>query len=128
MAVCHLGAGTEAGSRGCYVKFGLARPGPGADLAMLSKPRTTSAACSPPGSYRRTFAAPVGTAALALSPDGSWPATARTDRTVRIWDPATGDARAALRLEAAPRHAAAVSADLLVVAGDRGPCFLRLTN
>jgi GNAT superfamily N-acetyltransferase len=31
MAVCHVGAGTEAGSRGCYVKFGLARPGPGAE-------------------------------------------------------------------------------------------------
>jgi GNAT superfamily N-acetyltransferase len=31
MAVCHLGAGTEAGSRGCYVKFGLARSGLGAE-------------------------------------------------------------------------------------------------
>lgn len=31
MAVCHLGAGTEAGGKGCYVKFGLARPGPGAE-------------------------------------------------------------------------------------------------
>jgi predicted N-acetyltransferase YhbS len=31
MAVCHLGAGTEAGGRGCYVKFGMARPGPGAE-------------------------------------------------------------------------------------------------
>ncbi len=31
MAVCHLGAGTEAGSGGCFVKFGLARPGPGAE-------------------------------------------------------------------------------------------------
>ena len=30
MAVCHVGAGTEAGSGGCYVKFGLVRPGPGA--------------------------------------------------------------------------------------------------
>lgn len=29
LAICHLGGGTEAGSRGCYVKFGLARPGPG---------------------------------------------------------------------------------------------------
>jgi GNAT superfamily N-acetyltransferase len=32
MAVCHLGAGTEAGSRGCYVKFGLVRPGHGAEV------------------------------------------------------------------------------------------------
>jgi GNAT superfamily N-acetyltransferase len=30
MAVCHLGAGTEAGGHACYVKFGVARPGPGA--------------------------------------------------------------------------------------------------
>lgn len=30
MAICHLGAGTEAGSNGCYVKFGCARPGRGA--------------------------------------------------------------------------------------------------
>ena len=28
--VCHLGADTEAGAGGCYVKFGAARPGPGA--------------------------------------------------------------------------------------------------
>jgi GNAT superfamily N-acetyltransferase len=27
--VCHLGANTEAGAGGCYVKFGAARPGPG---------------------------------------------------------------------------------------------------
>ena len=31
MAVCHLGPGTEAGTGGCYVKFGAARPGAGAD-------------------------------------------------------------------------------------------------
>lgn len=30
MAVCHVGPGTEAGSGGCYVKFGVARPGAGA--------------------------------------------------------------------------------------------------
>jgi predicted N-acetyltransferase YhbS len=30
MAVCHIGAGTEAGSDFCYVKFGMVRPGPGA--------------------------------------------------------------------------------------------------
>ncbi|MGH9151486.1 MAG: GNAT family N-acetyltransferase [Acidimicrobiales bacterium] len=31
MAVCHLGPGTEAGTGACYIKFGLARPGPGAE-------------------------------------------------------------------------------------------------
>jgi GNAT superfamily N-acetyltransferase len=31
LAVCHVGAGTEAGSGVCYVKFGTARPGPGAE-------------------------------------------------------------------------------------------------
>ena len=31
MAVCHAGAGTEAGSDVCYVKFGAVRPGPGAE-------------------------------------------------------------------------------------------------
>lgn len=30
-AVCHVGAGTEAGSDTCYVKFGAVRPGPGAE-------------------------------------------------------------------------------------------------
>ncbi len=28
--VCHIGAGSEAGSGACYVKFGAVRPGPGA--------------------------------------------------------------------------------------------------
>lgn len=28
MAVCHIGAGTEAGGGNCYVKFGCVRPGP----------------------------------------------------------------------------------------------------
>jgi N-acetylglutamate synthase-like GNAT family acetyltransferase len=31
MAVCHCGAGSEAGSGTCYVKFGAVRPGPGAE-------------------------------------------------------------------------------------------------
>ena len=31
VAICHVGAGTEAGSGACYVKFGAVRPGPGAE-------------------------------------------------------------------------------------------------
>lgn len=31
VAVCHLGAGTEAGQDTCYIKFGAVRPGPAAD-------------------------------------------------------------------------------------------------
>ena len=30
VAVCHCGAGSEAGSGACYVKFGAVRPGAGA--------------------------------------------------------------------------------------------------
>ena len=29
LAICHAGAGSEAGSGNCYVKFGAVRPGPG---------------------------------------------------------------------------------------------------
>ncbi len=37
LAICHCGAGTEAGSGNCYVKFGAVRPGPAAeqDFARL---------------------------------------------------------------------------------------------
>jgi GNAT superfamily N-acetyltransferase len=31
VAICHVGAGTEAGAGACYVKFGAVRPGPGAE-------------------------------------------------------------------------------------------------
>lgn len=31
-AVCHAGAGSEAGSESCYIKFGCARRGPGVEL------------------------------------------------------------------------------------------------
>jgi hypothetical protein len=31
VAICHVGAGTEAGSGTCYVKFGAVRPGPEAE-------------------------------------------------------------------------------------------------
>ncbi|WP_239162825.1 NB-ARC domain-containing protein, partial [Paractinoplanes rishiriensis] len=37
-----------------------------------------------------------GTTAVAISPDATWLATASDDRTVRIWDPATGQTRARL--------------------------------
>jgi GNAT superfamily N-acetyltransferase len=33
-AVCHCGSNTEAGSGGCYVKFGAVRPGPDADVTF----------------------------------------------------------------------------------------------
>ena len=31
VAVCHIGAGTEAGGGACYIKFGAVRPGPSAE-------------------------------------------------------------------------------------------------
>jgi GNAT superfamily N-acetyltransferase len=34
VAICHVGADTEAGSGACYVKFGAVRPGPDAECAF----------------------------------------------------------------------------------------------
>jgi hypothetical protein len=36
VAVCHYGAGTEAGGGRCYVKFAAARPGPAAERIFES--------------------------------------------------------------------------------------------
>ena len=36
LAVCHIGAGSEAGGGTCYIKFGAARPGPGADARFMT--------------------------------------------------------------------------------------------
>jgi hypothetical protein len=47
LAVCHIGAGSEAGGGTCYIKFGAARPGPGADarfIALLDACRRLAAA------------------------------------------------------------------------------------
>jgi len=37
IAVCHRGAGSEAGSDACYVKFGAARPGEGAEARFEAR-------------------------------------------------------------------------------------------
>jgi len=47
-AVCHIGAGTEAGSANCYVKFGAARP--------VSKLHAISTNCSRPANRSRRAA------------------------------------------------------------------------
>ena len=52
MAICHLGAGTEAGGRGCYVKFGLVRSGHGAKHWRQTRAQTTSSSGSTPGAAR----------------------------------------------------------------------------
>ncbi len=46
--MCHLGAGSEAGSETCYVKFALVRPGPRAEAAfdrLLSLCEALAASC-----------------------------------------------------------------------------------
>jgi WD40 repeat protein len=66
--------------------------------------------------------------ALAVPPHGGWLASASTDGTLRLWDPATGRGAAVLRLGDHPRHLAAPAPDLLVAGGARGPHFLRVVN
>ena len=49
--------------------------------------------------------------AVAIAPDGTWLATGSDDRTVRIWDPATGRQRATLTGHTGPVTAVAIAPD-----------------
>ena len=66
----------------------------------------------PPDALLRVLAghsSPVG--ALAVSPDGTWLASASSDATVRIWDPHTGQARHTLTGHTSGVKALAVAPD-----------------
>jgi hypothetical protein len=63
----------------------------------------------------------VRVAAVAVAPDGSWLASGSHDGTVRIWDVATGQERAALRDRASSVAAVAVAPDgSWLASGSRG--------
>ena len=59
--------------------------------------------------------------AVAIAPDGTWLASGGDDGTVRIWDPATGQQRAALTGHTGPVTAVAIAPDgtWLASAGER---------
>jgi len=57
---------------------------------------------------------------LAFDTDGRWLVTAGEDRTVRVWDPRTGSALAAIRVDSRQSWVATCK-DIVVAAGERGP-------
>ena len=59
--------------------------------------------------------------AVAVAPDGTWLATASGDGTARIWDAATGAARALIRVDAALEDCAwCLSGSTLAAVGNTG--------
>ena len=58
--------------------------------------------------------------ARAVAPDGSWLATGGTDRTLRIWDVPTAQARALMRLDNDVHAAAWLGTSKLAVGGPAG--------
>ncbi|HET7017042.1 MAG TPA: hypothetical protein VFI65_24180 [Streptosporangiaceae bacterium] len=58
--------------------------------------------------------------AVAISPDGTWLATASDDHTLRIWDPSIGYVIAMLRVEDALLACAWTGDSGLAVGGYRG--------
>ena len=73
------------------------------------------------GRERATLTGHTGpVTAVAVAPDGSWLASGSVDRTVRIWDPATGHAQAMMRLDDIVTALTWLSAKALVVGGTVG--------
>jgi WD40 repeat protein len=64
--------------------------------------------------------------ALAVAPDGSWLASVGWDRTLRLWDPATGRARAGIRLGSPLVACVAVSRQILATSGGQSMYLLSI--
>jgi WD40 repeat protein len=80
------------------------------------------------GARRRTLRGHTDTVqAVAITPDGSWLATASDDNTVRIWDPVAGSGVASACVAGPLRHLE-WSGMTLVAAGAFGPYIFKLSG
>jgi WD40 repeat protein len=63
--------------------------------------------------------------ALAVAPDGSWIATGGNDGTARIWDPATPQPQALMRVDGAISVCSWLGCNALAVGGSAGLYLFR---
>ena len=57
---------------------------------------------------------------MAVAPDGSWLASGSRDNTIRIWDAASGQAQALMRLDGSVDACAWLGNNALVLGGSAG--------
>jgi WD40 repeat protein len=103
----------------------------GAQVTALRRDRTLPALINrwplpdlPDPALRRTLTGHTGSVtAVAIAPDGAWLASGSEDGAVRIWDPVTGQPRAALTRRTSAVTAMAIAPDgaWLASASDGGP-------